>query len=111
MQEIVLNLALIGQEAAFPEEGSPDSGAGPGSPEWAGVGGQGWTDAPGPIPTHSDPLQGSTGPASLVWDLLAGSWVVPRYSPSWYPPRIPTLVYPPGPYTLPARYTEVPVML
>ena len=52
--------------------------------------------------THSEPLQGSTGPASLSYAPLyrgTSSWLGTRYYPPVYPPCIPTR------YAHPARTT------
>ena len=69
----------------MPEERCPDSGAGPDRREWVVR-----TARTHPAPHPPTPaLLGPTGPASLVWDLLAGSVVggqVPGITHPVYPP-------------------------
>ena len=66
--------------------------------ERAPTAGSGWSagsDAPGPTPTHSSPVPGLPGPASLVWDLLAACGWVPGITHPLYPPSpIPVPVHP-----------------
>ena len=82
-------LAYIGPEAALLEERPGDSGAGPTAGSGGPQGSDGRSRGRCRLTTHSTPLQGVTGPASLsVLRLVSGpgGWVVHRYSPSQYPP-------------------------
>ena len=85
------NLAFIGPEAGIVRGGDPDQRSGSDRREWWVWG----TGRPSLVTTHSSPVPGLPGPASLsLTSPRAASWVPGITPPPTHPGPIPTL-YPP----------------